>query len=51
MSVMLSTRRKPAVAVDPDSDKIAVWRLEGGEQDEIVVKRSAAAGYWEGETG
>lgn len=46
---MLSTKRKPAVAVYPDSDKIAIWRLEDGETDEVIVKRSAAADYWEGE--
>lgn len=47
--MMLSTKRTPAVAVYPDSDKIAVWRLQDGEQDAIIVKRSAAADYWEGE--
>lgn len=45
--LMLSTKRKPAMAIYPDSDKLAIWRI--GEADEIVVKRSAAAGYWEGE--
>ncbi len=47
--VMLSTKRTPAVAVYPDSDKIAVWRLEDGDADAIIVKRSASADYWEGE--
>jgi uncharacterized cupin superfamily protein len=47
--VMLSTKRKPAVAVYPDSDKLAIWRIEGGEADEIIVKRSASADYWEDE--
>jgi uncharacterized cupin superfamily protein len=47
--VLLSTKRRPAVAVYPDSDKLALWRLEGGEADEIVVERTSAAGYWEGE--
>ena len=47
--VMLSTKRKPAVAVYPDSDKIAIWRIEGGEDDAIVAKRSSRAGDWEGE--
>jgi uncharacterized cupin superfamily protein len=47
--VVLSTKRKPAVAVYPDSDKIAIWRIDGGDADGIVVKRSAAASYWEGE--
>ena len=44
--LMLSTKRKPAVAVYPDSDKLALWRIEG---DEIVVRRSAAVDYWDGE--
>ena len=43
--VMLSTKRRPAVAVYPDSDKLAIWRIDDG----IVVKRSAAVDYWEGE--
>lgn len=47
--LMLSTKRKPAVAVYPDSDKLAIWRLKDGEGDEIVVERSAGVGYWEGE--
>jgi uncharacterized cupin superfamily protein len=47
--VMLSTKRKPAVAVYPDSDKLAVWRLDGDERDELIVKRSAGTEYWEGE--
>ena len=44
--LMLSTKRDPAVAVYPDSDKIAIWRLGS---DGIIVSRSAATGYWEGE--
>jgi uncharacterized cupin superfamily protein len=47
--VMLSTKRKPAVAVYPDSDKMAIWRLDGPEADEIIVKRSSNVGYWEDE--
>jgi uncharacterized cupin superfamily protein len=47
--LMLSTRRQPAVAVYPDSDKMAIWRLEGGEADEIIFARASAAHYWEGE--
>jgi uncharacterized cupin superfamily protein len=43
--VMLSTKRAPAVAVYPDSDKLAIWRIEDG----IVVERSAAVEYWKGE--
>jgi uncharacterized cupin superfamily protein len=44
--VMLSTKRKPAVAVYPDSDKIAIWRID---DDGIIVKRAAATDYWDGE--
>ena len=44
--LMLSTKRHPAVAVYPDSDKIAIWRLGS---DGIIVKRSDATDYWEGE--
>ena len=44
--VMLSTKRKPAVAVYPDSDKIAIWQIDDYE---IIVKRTAATDYWEGE--
>lgn len=44
--LMLSTKRDPAVAVYPDSDKLAIWRLG---TDEITVKRSDAVDYWEGE--
>jgi uncharacterized cupin superfamily protein len=46
--LMLSTKRQPAVAIYPDSDKIAIWGLGG---DGIIVKRSDAADYWEGEDG
>lgn len=47
--LILSTKREPAVAVYPDSDKIAIWRLRDGEGDAIIVKRSSATDYWEGE--
>jgi hypothetical protein len=43
---MVSTKRAPAVAVYPDSDKLAIWRLGS---DGIIVRRSDAVGYWEGE--
>jgi len=45
--LMLSTKRSPAVAVYPDSDKIAIWRID---EDGIIVKRAAATDYWEDET-
>ena len=44
--LILSTKRHPAVAVYPDSDKIAIWRLGS---DGIIVRRSDATDYWEGE--
>ena len=47
--VMLSTKRKPRVTVYPDSDKLAVWSFESGDADDLVVKRSDATGYWDGE--
>jgi uncharacterized cupin superfamily protein len=47
--LLLSTKRRPAVAVYPDSDKMAIWRLKAGEQDELIVARTPAAGYWDGE--
>jgi uncharacterized cupin superfamily protein len=45
--LMLSTKVTPAVAVYPDSDKIAIWRVDEG--DELIVRRSAAVDYWDGE--
>ena len=45
--LMLSTRLTPAVAVYPDSDKIAVWRVDGA--DTLVVRRLAAVDDWDGE--
>jgi uncharacterized cupin superfamily protein len=47
--LLVSTRGQPAVAVYPDSDKVAIWRLAGGEADEIIVSRASAAGYWDDE--
>jgi uncharacterized cupin superfamily protein len=44
--LMLSTKRNPAVAVYPDSDKIAIWRID---EDGIIVNRAAATDYWDGE--
>ena len=45
--LMLSTRREPAVAVYPDSDKIGVW--PGGKPDNILVRRESAVDYWDRE--
>ena len=44
--LMLSTKRDPAIAVYPDSDKIAVWRIG---DDGFIAHRSASADYWDGE--
>ena len=44
--LMVSTRRMPAVAVYPDSDKIGVWSEAGRE---IMVRRGSAVDYWDGE--
>jgi uncharacterized cupin superfamily protein len=44
--LMVSTHRRPAVAVYPDSDKIGVWSEQGRE---IMVKRESGVDYWEGE--
>ena len=47
--MMLSTRMNPAVAVYPDSDKIGVWPVEGGGDDQIIVRRSSNVEYLDGE--
>ena len=44
--LMISTKRSPAAAIYPDSDKLAIWRLGS---DGIMVRRSDAVGYWQGE--
>ncbi|MBA3244637.1 MAG: cupin domain-containing protein [Actinobacteria bacterium] len=46
---ILSTKQSPAVAVYPDSDKLAIWRL-GDHRDNLITRRAAAVDYWEGET-
>ena len=47
--LVLSTKRVPAVAVYPDSDKIGVWPVAGDATDRIFVRRDSAVDYWEGE--
>jgi|SRR5581483_7759308 len=44
--VMLSTKRTPAVAIYPDSNKLALRRVGN---DGIIVRRSDGVDYWEGE--
>ena len=46
---ILSTKQSPAVAVYPDSDKLAVWRL-GDSGERLITRRSSAVDYWDGET-
>jgi uncharacterized cupin superfamily protein len=45
--LFLSTKRRPGVAVYPDSDKIGLW--PGDDRDQIMVRRSSGVGYWDGE--
>jgi uncharacterized cupin superfamily protein len=45
--LLVSTRRMPAVAVYPDSDKVGVFTE--GRRDNIMVRRSSDVDYWEGE--
>jgi uncharacterized cupin superfamily protein len=46
--LMLSTRRAPAVAVFPDSDKVGVFTDDPGAA--VMVRRSSAVDYWDGES-
>ena len=45
--LMLSTRRAPAVAVYPDSDKVGVFTDDAGAA--VMVRRSSTVDYWDGE--
>jgi uncharacterized cupin superfamily protein len=45
--LMYSTLIYPAATVYPDSDKIGVWT--GNKADDVVVKRSSAVEYFDGE--
>jgi uncharacterized cupin superfamily protein len=45
--LMLSTRRAPAVAVYPDSDKVGVFTDDPGAR--VMVRRSSSVDYWDGE--
>jgi uncharacterized cupin superfamily protein len=46
--LMVSTRTHPAVAVYPDSDKIATFT--GNDADDLMLRRAAAAEYFDGES-
>ena len=45
--LIVSTRRMPAVAVYPDSDKIGVFTEK--RRDDLMVRRSSDVDYWDGE--
>ena len=45
--LMLSTRRWPAVAVYPDSEKVGVFGDDPGAR--VMVRRSSSVDYWDGE--
>ena len=46
--LMLSTRRAPAVAVYPDSDKVGVFTDDPGAT--VMVRRASNVDYWDGES-
>jgi uncharacterized cupin superfamily protein len=45
--MMFSTVRVPAATVYPDSDKIGIYTAD--RRDDLIVRRSSAVGYWDGE--
>jgi uncharacterized cupin superfamily protein len=45
--LMLSRTAAPAVSVDPDSDKIAVW--PGQQSDDGIFRRSTAVAWADGD--
>jgi hypothetical protein len=51
-SLRLARRRSTMTAVSavvyPDSDKISIWTANG--VNDLVVKRTGAVDYWDGET-
>jgi len=46
--LMYSTVSYPAATVYPDSDKVAVWTGNAG--DNVIARRSGSLGYWDGES-
>ena len=46
--LMYSTVVVPTATVYPDSDKVGVWT--GRKEDDLLVRRSAAVDYYDGET-
>jgi uncharacterized cupin superfamily protein len=47
--LMFSEVRQPTATVYPDSDKIGIWT--GNRDDDVLVRRSSAVTYYDGETG
>ena len=47
--LMASTKSKTAASVYPDSGKIGIWT--GNPDDDVMVRRSGAVGYWVDEPG
>lgn len=47
--LMYSTVSSPAVSVYPDSGKVGVW--VGNPDDDLLLPRTAAVDYYDGETG
>ncbi|HEU0192999.1 MAG TPA: cupin domain-containing protein [Gaiellales bacterium] len=45
--MMYSSVNTPAASVYPDSDKVAIWT--GNDADNVLVRRSSAVAYWDGE--
>ena len=42
--LMASTVNAPAASVYPDSNKIAIWT--GNREDDVMVRKGDAVGYW-----
>jgi uncharacterized cupin superfamily protein len=46
--LMFSTVVTPSATVYPDSDKVGIWT--GDKETDLIVRRSSAVGYYDGET-
>ncbi len=47
--LMFSTVAHPAASVYPDSGKVAIWT--GNRDDDVLVRKASAVGYYDGEVG
>jgi hypothetical protein len=45
--LMFSDVAVPTATVYPDSDKVGIWT--GNRGDDVMVRRSSAVGYYDGE--